>query len=166
MRARTWSLRRSGVVFEGPPGFIDPSAVFDTSRKIVLGSGTVVARDTYLLTHDYSITPAADYVGQLGEMDLNITGEIHIGKNCFLGLRSIVLPGSEIGDGVIVGAASVVRGKIPSGVVVFGNPATVYERTESWVMRKLTSPSSHQHLSQCKPKTTRTRFLRGSREMI
>lgn len=158
MRVRTWSLRRSGVLFEGQPGFIDPSAVFDTSRRIVLGEGTVITRNVYLLTHDYSITPAADYIGRLGNMDLNITGEIHIGRNCFLGIGSIVLPGSQIGNGVIVGAATVIHGRIPNGVVVFGNPATMHERTDLWALRKLTDPGLRQSLRQCNPKTIRNRL--------
>ena len=48
-----------------------------------------------------------------------------IGKNCFIGGRSLIMPGVEIGDGCVVGAGSVVTKSIPSGCVVAGNPAKI-----------------------------------------
>lgn len=49
--------------------------------------------------------------------------DIHIGSNVFIGMRSIVLPGTTIGDDVIIGAGSVVKGVVPAGTVWAGNPA-------------------------------------------
>jgi acetyltransferase-like isoleucine patch superfamily enzyme len=48
-----------------------------------------------------------------------------IGKNCFIAVNSIVLPGVKIGDEVIVGAGSVVTKDVPSNVIVAGNPAKI-----------------------------------------
>lgn len=48
---------------------------------------------------------------------------ITIGNNVFLGLGTIVMPGSTIGDNVIIGAGSIVRGKIESNSVYAGVPA-------------------------------------------
>lgn len=48
-----------------------------------------------------------------------------IGKNCFIGGRSLIMPGVEIGDGSVVGAGSVVTKSVPAGSVVAGNPARV-----------------------------------------
>jgi acetyltransferase-like isoleucine patch superfamily enzyme len=49
----------------------------------------------------------------------------HIGKNCFIGGQSIILPGVRIGDGSIVGAGSVVTKDVPAGSAVAGNPARI-----------------------------------------
>jgi acetyltransferase-like isoleucine patch superfamily enzyme len=46
-----------------------------------------------------------------------------IEDDCFIGMRALVLKGSRIGRGAIVGAGSVVSGEIPPGVVAAGNPA-------------------------------------------
>ncbi|MFQ6553004.1 CatB-related O-acetyltransferase [Aestuariibius insulae] len=51
--------------------------------------------------------------------------DTRIGNDVWLGYNSMVLPGATVGNGVIVGAGSVVRGDIPDYAVVIGNPAQV-----------------------------------------
>ncbi|MFO8002072.1 MAG: hypothetical protein R6U46_12565 [Marinilabilia sp.] len=48
-----------------------------------------------------------------------------VGNNVCIGINVILLPNTEIGDNCIIGAGSVVKGKIPPDSVVFGNPAKV-----------------------------------------
>ena len=51
--------------------------------------------------------------------------DTHIGKNCFIAVNSIILPGVKIGNQVIVGAGSVVTKDVPNNCVVAGNPAKI-----------------------------------------
>ncbi|MFW2542468.1 CatB-related O-acetyltransferase [Primorskyibacter sp. 2E107] len=53
------------------------------------------------------------------------TRPMTIGHDVWLGYGALVLPGAQIGNGVIVGAGSVVRGSLPDYAVVAGNPAQV-----------------------------------------
>ena len=48
-----------------------------------------------------------------------------IGRNCFIGVRSLILPGVTIGDECCIGAGSVVTKDIPSNSVAVGCPARV-----------------------------------------
>jgi maltose O-acetyltransferase len=48
-----------------------------------------------------------------------------IGDNVWLGVRVIVLPGVEIGEGSAIGAGSVVTGDIPPRSLAVGSPARV-----------------------------------------
>ena len=54
-----------------------------------------------------------------------------IGNNVLLGSGTVVIDGADIGDGVMVGANSVVTGRIPANTVIGGNPARVlFKRRE------------------------------------
>lgn len=49
---------------------------------------------------------------------------IRLGKNCWLGMNAIILPGVTLGDNTIVGAGAVVTKSFPEGYCVLaGNPA-------------------------------------------
>jgi acetyltransferase-like isoleucine patch superfamily enzyme len=53
---------------------------------------------------------------------------IAIGANCFLGCNSIILKGTELGEGCVVGAGAVVSGKFGDNCVIAGNPARVIRK--------------------------------------
>lgn len=48
---------------------------------------------------------------------------ISIGNDCFIGMNSIILKGTKLGNNVIVGAGSVVHGEWPDNCIIAGNPA-------------------------------------------
>ena len=51
--------------------------------------------------------------------------DIHIGENAWIGARAVILGGSRIGEGAIVGAATVVDFEVPPFAIVAGSPARV-----------------------------------------
>jgi sugar O-acyltransferase (sialic acid O-acetyltransferase NeuD family) len=54
-----------------------------------------------------------------------LAGCVFVGDDVLLGTGAVVLPRIRIGDGTIVGAGAVVTRDIPSGKVVYGNPAVI-----------------------------------------
>jgi acetyltransferase-like isoleucine patch superfamily enzyme len=52
-------------------------------------------------------------------------GAIEISDGCDIGVGSVLLPGTHLGEGVQVGAGAVVRGAHPGGSVIAGMPARV-----------------------------------------
>jgi acetyltransferase-like isoleucine patch superfamily enzyme len=52
----------------------------------------------------------------------------YIGKNCFIGVGAMILPGVKIGDEVIVGASTVVTKDVSSNSIVVGNPGRVLSK--------------------------------------
>jgi len=46
-------------------------------------------------------------------------------------MNSIIPKGTTIGDNVIIGADSVVSGKIPSNVIIAGNPAKIIKEIKA-----------------------------------
>lgn len=110
------------------------SQILDRERPWMLKIGDYckITRGVTILTHDYSRSVIRMYEGGVvGE-----AGETIIGNNVFIGINSIILMGAQIGDNVIIGAGSVVSGKIPSNAVVAGNPAKVIRTLDEHVEKR------------------------------
>lgn len=97
---------------------IHPTAEFSLSAKfdrnfpkgVHVGAYSYITFETKILTHD---------------MTRGVYLHTRIGQNCFIGGRSLILPGVEIGDNSVVGAGSVVTKSVPPRSIVAGNPAKV-----------------------------------------
>lgn len=63
-----------------------------------------------------------------------ITHPVTIGNNVWIGENVVILAGSSIGDGCIIGANSLVKGEIPKGSIAVGNPARVVKKWD-WEAR-------------------------------
>lgn len=52
-------------------------------------------------------------------------GNTVLGDGCWLGMRSMIMPGVIVGEGAVVAAGSVVTKEVPPYAVVAGNPAKI-----------------------------------------
>lgn len=97
---------------------------------VELGDHVLIASHVKFITHEAGWVFSDDT-----HPEKNIFGAIKIGNNVSIGMNAIILPNTEIGDNCIIGAGSVVRGKIPANSVYVGNPGKVvmklslYEKT-------------------------------------
>lgn len=107
---RRFSLRKVWGLDIHPTAEMSLSAKFDLTYPagIHIGAFSYVAFDVRILSHD---------------MTRNLRAHTRIGQNCFIGGRSLILPGVTIGDSCIVGAGSVVTRAVPPNSIVAGNPA-------------------------------------------
>lgn len=132
-------FRKCGIDFLGKPKYINYDVDFDllAPNKIHIGENTVIAKQTIILVHDYSIECGLEIIEKSNsQYEVQFLKDVIIGKNCFIGARSFILPGAKIGDNCIVGAGSVVSGKIPENSIVVGNPAKIISNTKEWAERK------------------------------
>ena len=83
---------------------------------IYVGDHVMFAPHVTVATAAHPILPA------LREKEYQYNAPVHIGRNCWLGAGTVVLPGVSIGDGSVIGAGSVVTRDIPAGVVAVGSP--------------------------------------------
>lgn len=84
-------------------------------ENVIIGAGSVIADGTHLITHYMDVKNMHEFAYFLGK--------ITIGRNCYIGTNTIFTKGVTIGDGVIIGAGSVVNKDIPPYEVWAGVPA-------------------------------------------
>ncbi|AQY50333.1 maltose O-acetyltransferase [Listeria weihenstephanensis FSL R9-0317] len=61
---------------------------------------------------------------------LELAKAVTIGNNVWVGGRSVINPGINIGDNAVIGSGSVVTKDVPANAVVAGNPARVIRQLD------------------------------------
>ncbi|WP_296261622.1 acyltransferase [uncultured Phocaeicola sp.] len=118
-------------------GYIAPSVEFDGNdyKLIKIGDATTISKNVLLLTHDYSIKKGLYVLGK--KTNARFLKSIEIGNNCLIGARCCILPGTKIGNNVIIGTGAVVKGHIPDNCIVIGNPAKIVANIETWTNKHI-----------------------------
>lgn len=116
----TW-LRSQGVRIGNHVHLYSPWTIkIDTQRPwmIEIGNNVHITADCSILQHDYSWAVLQHMTGEvLGSCD-----KVHIGNNVFIGQKTLILKGADIGDNVVIGAGSVVSKKLEGNAVYAGVP--------------------------------------------
>ena len=97
--------------------------LYGTGGGIDIGSGTIFSHEIQVFARNHYYD--GDDLKLLPYDERDICKKVVIGKYVWIGARATILPGVTIGDGAVIGAASVVTKDIPSGAVVGGNPAKI-----------------------------------------
>ena len=113
--------------------FYNPETIIiDRTRPWMLEIGDYckVCRGVTILAHDYS----RSVFRRSHNIIIGESGITRIGDNVFIGINSLILMGTKIGNNVIVGGGSVVSGVIPDNVVIAGNPARIIRSLDEHVI--------------------------------
>ncbi len=95
-------------------------------KSIEIGDNTMVGGNAKILDNDFH--PLGIEARNNDDKEKIGTRPIKIGKNCFIGCNALILKGTELGDGCVVGAGAVVSGKFEENCVIAGNPARVIKK--------------------------------------
>ncbi len=111
---RWWLTRRHGVRYDASSSLsLSARFICVAPGAIEVGAESLVAFKTLLLSR---IRPDGTIAG------------VRVGRRCFIGGGSMILPGVSIGDESIVAAGAVVDADVPARSIVAGNPARVIRR--------------------------------------
>jgi acetyltransferase-like isoleucine patch superfamily enzyme len=95
-------------------------------KSITIGENTNIGGNAKILDNDFHPLDIdarnADIKEKIGARP------IVVGKNCFIGCNALILKGTTLGDGCVVGAGAVVSGKFEDNCVIAGNPARVIKK--------------------------------------
>lgn len=91
--------------------------------NIEIGDDTIIGVNVKIVDTDFHPVDPKDRLSR--DNSKALCKPVKIGKNVFVGMNSLILKGTEIGDNCVIGAGSVVTGKFPANAVIAGNPARV-----------------------------------------
>ena len=107
-------VRRGAKCSMGRNVSINSGNVINCQSSITLGDDVILSPNVQIYDHDH------DYACQGGvAAGRFITGPVEIGSNVWIGANCVILRGTKIGDGCVIGANTVVKGEIPANSVVY-----------------------------------------------
>lgn len=91
--------------------------------RVEIGDGSMLAANVVVVDSDFH--PQWPPARRRSVVEDEYDAPVRIGRNVWVGVGTIILKGSEIGDNSIIAAGSVVNGTIPRDVIAGGVPAKV-----------------------------------------
>ncbi len=122
--ARNTIIRSRGEILEiGRGTDIGNHCIISTDSQLKVGEQVLIAAYTYLCAggnHRHE-----DLARPIIQQGFDKQGGCHIGDGCWIGARTSVFDGVDIGEHTIVGAHSMVNKDLPAYAICFGSPAEV-----------------------------------------
>lgn len=107
----------------------------NSGKKLVMGKDCMVSHNIHMYAGDgHSIfdVKTGKNINSLYENLSSTKNQIVIGNHVWVGYGAFIMHGTNIADGSIVGAQSVVKGTFPNNCSIAGNPAKIVRRDCAW----------------------------------
>lgn len=124
---------RKGEVKQGKEGklvglHVSRSCSFDLTGDVILNDYVQISSGVVVITHRHEYKHSR---GLRKDIEKIIPVDLEIGRDVFIGQRSMIIGVSKIGEGAIIGAGSVLTKDVPPFEIWAGAPAVkVGERRE------------------------------------
>lgn len=134
-----FSIRFGGQCSIGEYTGIMEGTEIRCDERVSIGDFNMISYECFIYdtnTHcDYSIAERrkrtmADFPNIGAEKEKPIAAPVNIGNDCWLGKRSVVLKGVQLGDNSTVAACAVLTKSVPAESLVYGNPAVHRAKTK------------------------------------
>ena len=116
--------RQEPLLIIGDRCVIGKGASIVAHDRIEIGDDTMTGHYVYITDQNHGYEDLEVPIGR--QMWKN--APVRVGAGCWIGTGAVILPGTVIGDHVVVAAGSVVRGEVPDNCVVAGTPARIVRR--------------------------------------
>lgn len=111
----------------------------NANNSVLIGNNALIASKVFISDSSHGIYSGENQTSPYtnpSEREV-FTSSVKIGNNVWIGENVVILPGSEIGDGCVIGANAVVNGKkFPKNCIIGGIPAKILkiynEETQKW----------------------------------
>lgn len=120
----------SGGLFKlGDYSGISSSSIY-CKKEIIIGNHVNIGADCLIIDSDFHSSNWKDRENREIDKKKAKSAPIHISDNVFIGARSIILKGVNIGEKSMIMAGSVVTKDIPSNCIAGGNPCRILKFIE------------------------------------
>ena len=113
----------TGDVDIGANVVINSGCVLYTGHGIRIGANTLLAANCTLAPCNHEFSDPDRPIRTQGFQPSR--GGIDIGADVWIGANSVLLDGTRIGTGAVIGAGSLVRGDLPAHCIAHGTPARI-----------------------------------------
>ena len=104
-------------VIIGKKVFFNNYCSINCHERIEIGDNCIFGESVKIYDHNHRFRDINKTIMSQGYSTKSVT----IGTNCWIGSNVCILPGSHIGDNVIIGAGTIISGTIPDGMIVTAN---------------------------------------------
>jgi virginiamycin A acetyltransferase len=118
--------------------------LYSLHNPIRIGNFCSIARNVSMQEYDHIMNRCTSYFilnhvfGEDWKKETVSKGPIDIGSDVWIGTQTVIVSGSKIGHGAVIGANSVINGEIPPYAIAAGSPAKVIKyRFEKNIIDKL-----------------------------
>jgi acetyltransferase-like isoleucine patch superfamily enzyme len=100
-------------------------AIIATNRRIVIHDFVFISHEVVIADSPWGVPERLLPDQSLSETPGPLEESVVIGENAWIGMRAVLLGGTRIGEGAIVGAGAVVNFAVPDFAIAAGNPARI-----------------------------------------
>lgn len=116
----------------------------NSGKKIIIGRDCMFSHDIDLWAGDgHSIfdVVTGENVNSIYEKQSPHRNAIVIGEHVWVSKGAFIMHGTNIGNGSIIGAKSVLKGQFPNNCTISGNPAKLVKQNSAWSREMVTEDS-------------------------
>lgn len=111
---RNFFVMNKGEIIIGKNIFFNNDCSINCLEKIIIGNDCLFGENVKIYDHDHVF----DSLKLIRNLEYKVS-PVKIGNNCWIGSNVVILKGTEIGDNVVIGAGTVVKGKIKSNTIYY-----------------------------------------------
>lgn len=111
----------------------------NADEKVTIGDNVLIASKVFISDASHGIYKGRNQSSPYSNPSLRetITAPVVIGDNVWIGENVVILSGSKIGNGCVIGANTLVNGgEFPDNTIIVGSPARIIkkynEETQEW----------------------------------